>query len=137
MAETYKRKHSGKIDVKKLRDDISQCVFSKYTRLPERLCDLLAVSVPDPAFMVENVARKIGLADAIGKILAEKFVLEMRNEFGKDPVTAYDVAMSFLTLSRRYVSGGGDVESTKVKVETVCYRAPFVDYTASSSLVLA
>jgi hypothetical protein len=136
-AYVFKREHKGNINLGMLLDSISSRVFSNYTKLPERLCELASITINDPAAVIEHTAGRLDLERSLGKRLAKSFVEEMQIEAGDDPCTAYDIAVSFLTLPERYVAGGFESKDIKEKLATACYRAPFLEYKDPEKVVLA
>jgi hypothetical protein len=125
--EVFMRQHRGKIDSVDIKNSIEQRIFSRYSLLPERLCDLLCIEVSSPFDMIEDIARQIKLEKVIGKRLCGELVKAMQGEFGPGSATAYDIAVAFLTLSERLISDDLSEKKRNDIANVVCL-APFVKF---------
>lgn len=157
ILDELKRKHSGKIDVEKILEDVDKIVFSKYTKLPERLCELMSVNITDPKWKttlstskfesankkavcaaIKSVLKQIGLVDATTKKIEKQLYEALCDEI--DPsisFTAYDIAMMIMQLPERRIVG-----LSKAYIDPLakaCGKAPYVKYdkVASPVIVLA
>ncbi len=132
--EAIKRNHRGEIDVERFVDDAWKTIFSKYNAVPERLTELLAIDVPDPAWTIRSIFKQIELARASNlgrhatKDLYEALVAELDK---KANYTAYDIAMSLLSIPER--CAGGLHHSVIEKMESLMYKAIFADYEKKKS----
>lgn len=157
ILDELKRKHSGKIDVEKIMEDVDKIVFSKYTKLPEKLCELMTVNITDPTWKktlstskfesankkavnaaIKSVFKQIGLVDATTKKIEKQLYEALCDEI--DPsitYTAYDIAMMIMQLPERRIVG-----LSKAYIDPLakaCGKAPYVKYdkVASPVIVLA
>lgn len=157
ILDELKRKHSGKIDVEKIMEDVDKIVFSKYTKLPEKLCELMTVNITDPTWKktlstskfesankkavnaaIKSVFKQIGLVEATTKKIEKQLYEALCDEI--DPsisYTAYDIAMMIMQLPERRISG-----LSKAYIDPLakaCGKAPYVKYdkVASPVIVLA
>ena len=126
LTEEFTRKHSGDIDLPKLLTSIDKTVFQNYTKLPERLCELMTIDIHDPAECTENILEQIGLEDCVGKRIARKLVEEMGYEFNPGiKYTGYDIAANIMELPGRYIDG---TDSTIRKLAGLVPKAVFANY---------
>jgi len=134
--ETCKLQHKGNLDLEKFKNDICNRVFSEIKKVPERLCELLALNISQPANTLYSVMKQVGLEKAIGK---KRFNILYRNlcaEFMTNvSYTAYDIAMAIFSLPERCLEAGDSILS---KLEDVCYDALSADYNkaVSGNLIL-
>lgn len=155
--DEVKRKHSGKIDVDKIMEDIDKAVFSKYTKLPEKLCDLMSINITDPEWKktlttskfaaankkainaaIKSVFKQIGLVEATTKKIEKALYEALCDEI--DPTisfTAYDIAMMVMQLPERKICGLSKAYINPLA--KACGKAPYVKYdkVASPVIVLA
>lgn len=147
-----KRKHIGEINTDEVIEDISKEIFAEYAKLPEALCDLMAHDVTDPSWdltttaglkanqaEIENVIKtafkRLGIVKAIGKKTEKKLREALVDEMDVSiRYTAYDIAMSILSLPERAVFM--DKEKDISQLQKACGNAPFIKYDVDSSVIL-
>ena len=138
------RKHSGDVDMTALLQKCESKIFSKFTKLPERLLDLLCLDLGVKAYdeksQKENkiryeeyfteISKHIGLVKAVGKKMEVAIREQLLNEYdGKRSFSAYDLVMSFMYLPDRIWSS--DEKKQKYAVEQlkdVVFQAAFYDF---------
>lgn len=123
LLDEMHRKHSGKIDMDKLMDDIDKIVFSKYTKLPEKLCELMTIDVTDPTWkktlsaskfesanrkavqaMIKSIFKQIKLVDNTTKKVEKELYEALCDELDYSmSYTAYDIAMIIMQLPSRTI----------------------------------
>ena len=110
MEEEYAQMHIGEVSAEEMMKSVNSIIFPKFTFYPERLAKLMMIDIvteeDSPATkkrvlssLYRKVSREIGLVKAIKKN-KEKVIMEQLIEEINDDLsyTAYDVAMTFLTL---------------------------------------
>lgn len=128
--ESYSRKHSGRFSPSEVLDGITNTVFSTYTKLPERLCELAVMPLSNPGAVIRHVMKSLKADKVMGKkraaSLTDALILEL--DISAD-YTAYDIAMIFLDLPDRVGFIDKDEEKfLKRDLEKMCYKAPFLKY---------
>lgn len=123
LLDEMHRKHSGKIDMDKLMDDIDKIVFSKYTKLPEKLCELMTIDVTDPTWkktlsaskfesankkavqsMIKSIFKQIKLVENTTKKVEKELYEALCDELDYSmSYTAYDIAMIIMQLPSRTI----------------------------------
>lgn len=132
-SDVYRRKHRGDVNPGTLLAEIENKIFAKYTRLPERLCELMTVPVSNPRTVAKQVLDQIRFTGETGKELGAELTRALLDEFTPGlSYTAYDVAVAIMTLPSRC---SGVAKSTIEKLEEVCGRAPFVQYQTKATAV--
>jgi len=122
----YRKKHSGLVDVKGIQNSIKHTVFDRYTKLPQRLCELINIPIDKPREVTEGILDQIGFIEEAGKRIGGKLVEVIISEYNSSiPYTAYDIAMSIMSIPGRFTDGA---ESTLRKIEAVVYKAAYADY---------
>lgn len=130
-SDVFRRKHRGDIKAGELLREIENEIFAKYTKIPERLCELMTIPVTNPQAVTRHVLNQIRFTKAVGKELAVDLTRALLNEFTPGlNYTAYDIAMAIMTLPTRCV---GTAKSTIEKLEEACGRAPFAEYRAKKA----
>ena len=125
--DEFSRKHSGSIDLKKLQEDVDDAIFKNFTKLPSRLCALMAIDIYDPADCTERILQQIGLEGCVGKRIAQKLIDEVIQEINPSvKYTAYDIATSILELPGRYYDDGAT--STVDRLASLVPKAAYADY---------
>ncbi len=138
-----KRKHIGDIDANQFCEKADKEIFSKYSKLPEILCELLTIDITDPvwnlndkkdarknkeavAASIKNVFKKIQMVKNIGKGLEKQLYEALCDEI--DPTliyTAYDVVTMIMSLAERC---DGLAKSTANNLRAVISKAPYCDF---------
>lgn len=138
-----KRRHSGEIDISKVVDEVEHSIYSEYTKLPEALCDLMAIDITDGSWdlskkfgmaknrrainnTIKSVFKQVDLTKAIGKRSKSKLYENLCNEFDSSVAyTAYDIAMAIVSMPER-ASGIG--KTAMKSLEKACGQAIFAKY---------
>lgn len=145
ILDELKRKHTGKIKIEDVLADADKIVFSKYTKLPELLCDLMATDITNPTWATtltekkfknlnyktvseayKKVFKAIGMVDAIGKKHEKEVYEQLCLEI--DPslaYTAYDIVIRVMTLPE-HISGLSN--SSVELLAKACGKAAFTDF---------
>lgn len=145
LLDEFRRKHSGKIEVDEILEGIDEIVFSKYTLLPEKLCDLMLQTITDPAWhslstskfrsankkavegVLKSIFKEIKLVDATTKAIEKELFEALCDEIDYDlDYTAYDICMMVMTLPERKISGMPAAYVTPLA--KACGKAPYCKY---------
>lgn len=145
LLDEFRRKHSGKIEVDEILEGIDQIVFSKYTLLPEKLCDLMTQDITDPAWhalstskfrkanktavegVLKSIFKEIKLVDATTKSIEKELFEALCDEIDYDlDYTAYDICMMVMTLPERKIIGMPAAYVTPLA--KACGKAPYCKY---------
>ena len=143
IADEIKRKHTGKIKIEDILADADKIVFSKYTKLPEVLCELMATDITNPVWTkmphkkflaanekavaeaIKTVFNGIGVVAAIGKKNEKSVYEQLCDEIDASlSYTAYDVVMMVMQLPERL---SGLSNAYKEALSKACGKAPYVD----------
>lgn len=125
-SDIFRRKHRGEINPGDLLKEIETRIFAKYTKIPERLCELMAVPVSSPQAVAQHVLNQIQFTKAVGKETSIELTKALLSEFTPGlKYTAYDIALMIMSLPGRC---HGVAKSTIEKLEEACGRAPFAEY---------
>lgn len=130
-SESLRRVHKGDINIKQLIADAEKDIFSQYTKVPSRLCDLLTIDCPTPSDTIKSVAKEIDLVSVIGskrtRVVVDSLCAELTMGIN---YTAYDIATMFASLPERCVG----LEKHRLEhLRGCCKRAIFADYSKLSS----
>lgn len=147
-----KRKHSGKVDINELIEDVTNKIFVEYAKLPEALCNLMTHDITDPAWdlkksegikanqaEIENVYKtvfkRLGIVKAIGK-KAEKVLRQAMVDEINPAIryTAYDICMLIMTLPERVIFMDKDKDISSL--QKACGQAAFINYDTDTTVVL-
>ena len=131
-----KRSHRGTVDLNQIVEDVEKEIFSTYTKVPEKLCELLTIEVSNPVATLKRVFTEVGIANAVGRKNKDKIQGELCAEFVSGKYTAYDIATKVFSIADRLgVKNPNQLE----KLRTAGKRAIFLDYKEkpSSSVELA
>jgi len=128
MENEFSKIHSGAFDIKAIVKAVTNDVFPKYTLYPEHLAHLMEIDITDESMsanrkiktmttLYRKVSREIGLVKAIGKN-REKSLMDQLIESINPLIdyTAYDVAMTFLTLSEYIETDNKNIKEAIAKV---------------------
>jgi hypothetical protein len=146
LLDEFRRKHSGKIDVNEILEGIDEIVFSKYTLLPEKLCDLMGQNILDKDAkktlsvskfrslnkktvegIIKSVFKEIKLVDATTKSIEKELYEALCDEIDYDiEYTAYDICMMIMTLPERKILGMP--EAYKTPLAKACGKAAYCKY---------
>lgn len=132
MENEYSRIHSGEINIEELLKAAKHEIFPRYTQYPEHLAKLMMHDVVDAsmapmlrtkkmASLYRKISKDIGLVKAIGKAREKNLLDQLIMSINPEIIyTAYDVAMTFLTLAK-------SVETeNKGVIEAIAKTAPAV-----------
>lgn len=134
--ECLKRSHRGTVDLNQIVEDVEKEIFSTYTKVPEKLCELLTIEVSNPVATLKRVFTEVGIANAVGRKNKDKIQGELCAEFVSGKYTAYDIATKVFSIADRLgVKNPNQLE----KLRAAGKRAIFLDYKEkpSSSVELA
>lgn len=137
MIGVYQREHRGKFDCSAALDSIKNDLIPMYTKLPERLCELMTIDLKDPAAAIEKTISMLGVAKQLGRRATESLSESLREELPVGvKMTGYDMAMLFMDLPCRYA---GEARH-KDFFEKAAGRVAFLDFdkiaSATSAVVL-
>jgi hypothetical protein len=134
--DTVSRKHSGEIDFGKLKKEIDNEIFKNYTKLPERLCELMLIDVEDPVLCTDYVLEKLNIEDILGKRQAAKLATELTSEYNPSiSYSAYDIAVSIMEIPERLQGLSKSSLSQIAKTVSKAAYVDYVDYESSITLV--
>lgn len=103
LGDSYSRKHIGLVSPEQITEAIKKKVYATYTRLPERLCELMTLDIENPSSVITGVLNKAGLSanapKGVGKISAKNVLKELCDPINPaEKYTGYDIAMLILSL---------------------------------------
>lgn len=132
MENEYKQIHLGEINIEEILSAAKNEIFPKYTVYPERLAQMMTHDLVSESMnpllrkkiistLYRKISKKIGLVKAIGKNMEKALITQLVDAINPEIIyTAYDVAMTFLTL-------GKCVETdNKSVIEAISKTAPAV-----------
>lgn len=111
MEEEYTQMHIGKIDTDEILNAAKNKIFPKYSVYPEKLAKLMMIDITTDdmnemqkiktmSSVYRKVSREIGLVKAIKKSREKVLIQQLIDTINTDiNYTAYDVVMTFLSLS--------------------------------------
>ena len=134
----FEREHRGKFSESEALKRVEDELATTYTKLPERLCELLTIDLPEPDAAIEKAISMLGTVKVIGKKRTKVLLDGLIGELPPDvKMTGYDLAMLFMDLPTRFI---GD-ERAKDFFEKSAGRLPFLDFdkiaAATTSVTLA
>lgn len=142
IADEIKRKHTGKISIEHILEDVDKIVFAKYTKLPEVLCELMATDITKQEWTtlsakkfasmnekainetIKTIFTNIGVVGAIGKKTEKSVYEQLCAEI--DPTlayTAYDIVVMVMQLPERLKDLPAAYKESLAKA---CGQAPYV-----------
>ena len=147
LFDEISRRHIGDINIPDIIKDVEKKIFSRYTKLPEALCDLMDVDITDSKLdlsvladretnleavknALKNAFKQLGIVKDIGYKRMKSLLEKLYDEI--DPsihYTAYDIAMNIMGLPERV---GKINPLIKEKLQKTCGLAPYVSYTVFS-----
>lgn len=143
MNEGGKRRHSGDVDPEEFAKSIGDNIFKQYTKLPERLGELLAIDITNPNWNLNDSKDRRANKEAVSAAIKDTFKqLKMVKKVGKklevelyeslcgeiDPsllYTAYDIATAVMELASRV---DGIADSTRRNLQQTISNAPFCTF---------
>lgn len=100
-AAKFARAHTKNVDLSNIEERLKKQVFAEFTKIPDRLCELVTIDVTDPHLAVEKVARYCGIKKALGLGAENRVIREIQELLNPSVAyTAYDLAMLFLDEGR-------------------------------------
>ena len=72
--DVFRQKHMGELDEEKLLAEIQHKIFSRYTLVPQKLCELLMVPVEKPKDVIESVFRQ-----GMSRDMTDMLLTDMQN----------------------------------------------------------
>jgi hypothetical protein len=124
--------HIGDIDTDEILEMVKTNIFAKLTWYPERLAELMEIDIVDDSMkpavkkrilssLYRKISREIGLVKAITKAKEKVLMEQLIDSINTDlSYTAYDIAITFLTLAS-YVE-----TENKGVIEAIAKTAPAV-----------
>ena len=133
----YEREHRGRFDFAKAIKQVKDDLMPTYTELPERLCELMTIDLPDPAAAIAKTISMLNVAKKIGSKVANSLRDCLQDELTPgQKMTGYDLAMLFMDLPGRYPGE----QRYKEFFEKAAGSVAFLDYdkiaAATSTVVL-
>lgn len=125
----------------KIIETVEEKLFPVFSKLPERLLDLMEMDVTNPLYserrnkeavikFVNEIFKKTGMTKIVGKQNEMKIKELLLSEIDfEDAYTAYDIVVSFMDLPARIE---GLAKSLKKPLEKICGKAPFVKFDMES-----
>lgn len=122
----YSRAHTKKADIDEILSEVSNRVFPEYTKVPERLLELITIKVADYEKAIQGAAKFCGIEKAIGK----KHFMQMVDELcascsGSQQYTAYDIAVKFIDVADDLLEGRSDPKTISM-IRSACIKT--LDY---------
>ena len=120
--------HTKKTSEEAILNEVKKNVFKEYKRIPERLCELIMMDIPDPVSLIEPIAEACKVENALGGGAQKEIIAKITALFRPDiQYTAYDIAMMFLSESavREQTHQRDDALA---KVRNCFVRAVFFEY---------
>lgn len=124
--KTVSRKHVGAIVPEKLIKEVDSEIFSEYNKLPERLLELLSVSVEfeDIPKTIKRIFKEIKITDTLGKKRAKSLREALINEFSPlMEYSAYDIVTNIMSIPERVSMKEGYVLE---RLRKCCGMSPYV-----------
>lgn len=134
-SDVYMRKHTGRIALEKILEQVDRCIFAKYEKIPKTLCKLMKIDIGDPMAAVESVFQQINLKDAIGMRREQQLCKIMEPQFNpRLKYTAYDIATTVMALSASIQGMSPTVEK---RFANCVIGAVFADYREYKNTLVA
>lgn len=107
------RKHSGKVELDKLRTEMNRKIFAEFTYVPQRLAELLEIDIKSVDSF--GILKKLGADKILGSKRTDELALQIDAELNSVPhLTAYGVVIRMLTIPER-VSGFSELQTKLLK----------------------
>lgn len=149
--KTVKRKHIGTIDLAKFSKNVETNIFSEYTKLPERMCELMMQNLTDATLdlktvegreqnskdiekCINSIFEQIGMDKTIGRRPTKELLSAITDEI--DPsisFTAYDVAIMLLEMPDRVVEMS---DRRQEMLSVLVGRVPYAKYEIPKRVIL-
>ena len=145
--DTVRKEHSGTFDINDVIDEAADRIFGNYTKLPERLCELMLIDITDPNWftkysleeareknisacssVIKNIFKQINLKGAIQKKRERAIFEELVSALDPDiRYTAYDLCTLIMEIPAR-ITGISSIYMEEL-MKTVG-KTPYVSYEA-------
>ena len=145
--DTVRKEHSGTFDINDVIDEAADRIFGNYTKLPERLCELMPIDITDPNWftkysleeareknisacssVIKNIFKQINLKGAIQKKRERAIFEELVSALDPDiRYTAYDLCTLIMEIPAR-ITGISSIYMEEL-MKTVG-KTPYVSYEA-------
>lgn len=121
----YEREHRGSFDERMILTAYQKKLMGRYLELPQRLAELLSITVPDSAAAIEAILRMVHASKELGKKRAQSLLEAMQAEVSAKPsMSAYELAMLFMDLPARII----DDKTYLEVIENIAGKVPFLDF---------
>lgn len=115
----YKRAHTKGVKVTDILDNVQNRIFPEFSKLPERLCELLLIDVYNPQAVIEDIIDVLKIGE-LGKKVKEQVESDLVSSLNPGIFyTAYDIVMMF-------IDKGAELEGTVRKDLVDVLRGRFV-----------
>ena len=124
-AGEFKREHKGLFNMEDVKREIKETVFAVYTKLPQRLCDLLMIDIPNAEMFLETLFEDSKIHSILGKRRTKDLLEALQGEISPAAsYTAYDIAMRMMDLPAIFEEDKWISE----QMESFVYKIPFMDF---------
>lgn len=135
LVGAYQHEHRGRFNVEAVAKDVTDRLLEAYTKMPERLCELMTIDIPDPADAVEKLLKTVTVEEGIGTthkrtlktVLGAKTMKSLISvvvgELPMGPMNAYDLAMMLMSLPAHVTE-----ENVSAILERAAGNIPFLDF---------
>lgn len=125
VQKEVKKQHKGDVKPDSVVATIDKEVFSEYTKLPARLCELMTIDIADVKYSLDEAFKGLGIRK-FGEKTTEKLTEALMMELpAGGSYTAYDLSIAILSLQGRL----SDIPVyTKNALEEKCIKAPFLKW---------
>ena len=133
----YARRHRGSVDPKVIHKCIEEEIFSNYTKLPERLCELMGIDIVNPATTYKQVLKALEIPKILGKTLWESLAEQVENSINPlAKYTAYDIAVDIMSYPERATFTGLN-KVAKEQFAKAVTKAAYVNYNKKVEVIIA
>ena len=120
------RKHIGAIVPEKLIKEVDSEIFSEYNKLPERLLELLSITIGynDISKQIKRILKEIKITEVLGKKRSKSLREALIDEYSPmNEYSAYDVVTNIMSIPERIDIKEGYVLE---RLRKCCGMAPYV-----------
>jgi len=122
---SFEKEHKGKFLMEDIMTAVKDHIFTAYTKLPQRLCDLLCMDVPNPVDLIDLIFERTDIVGILGKRRTKQLLPLLQSEINpKASYTAYDIALRFMELPGQFESE----PSVRDDLEVFAAKVPFLDF---------
>lgn len=131
IQKEIKQQHKGIVKTDDVIKNVDMGIFSEYTKLPARLCELMTIDVADVKYALGEAFTGLDIR-TFGEKTTEKLNDALMSELPSGGhYTAYDLSMTILSLRGRLT----DIPVyTRRILEEKCIKAPFLQWEQFASL---